>query len=136
MITNLQSIDPEKLNKEEWSRGDTWISLGRKNRIKVTGRLGVSGDWSRRDQVKKDRMEKESTGRDSWNWGHLGGGVKIYCSGNFLESMKVILIRARSNGDTESQQSQAKLPAEGLGCIQLNCWSRSPMEILKQLGLC
>ena len=30
--------------------------------------------------------------------GHLKGGVETYCCGNFLDSMKVILMRTHSNG--------------------------------------
>jgi hypothetical protein len=41
---------------------------------------------------------KESMGRDGWNWGALGGGMETYCSGKFLESMRVILVRTPSNG--------------------------------------
>lgn len=31
MIAKLQPIDLESWGKQEWSRGDTWISLGRGN---------------------------------------------------------------------------------------------------------
>lgn len=33
MITNLQSVDPERLGIEKGSRGDKWVSLGGGNRI-------------------------------------------------------------------------------------------------------
>jgi hypothetical protein len=33
MIVMLQSIDPSRLSNKEVSRGNTWISLGRVNRI-------------------------------------------------------------------------------------------------------
>ena len=36
---------------------------------------------------------------DSWSWGVFGGDVKIKSSGNFLGSMKVILMRTPSNGE-------------------------------------
>lgn len=33
MITMLQSVDPERTDKEKGSRGDEWISLGGGNKI-------------------------------------------------------------------------------------------------------
>jgi hypothetical protein len=36
-------------------------------------------------------------GREGWNCGHLGGGVEIDCSGNFMEYMKAILMKTPSN---------------------------------------
>jgi hypothetical protein len=33
---------------------------------------------------------------------HLGDEVKIYCSGNFLESTRVTLVKTHSNGQTWS----------------------------------
>lgn len=47
--------------------GNAWISLGRGNRIDFTGGQGT--DRNRGDQV---WVEGESTGKDNWNWGHLG----------------------------------------------------------------
>ena len=41
MITKLQSIEPERLDKEEGSSGDAF-PLGRVNRIDFEGGLGVS----------------------------------------------------------------------------------------------
>lgn len=37
-------------------------------------------------------------GRDDWDCGHLESGVDTWYSRNFLESMKVILMRTPSNG--------------------------------------
>jgi hypothetical protein len=37
MITKVQSIDPERLTKEEILEGDSWIFLGGENRIDSYG---------------------------------------------------------------------------------------------------
>lgn len=54
---------------------------------------------SRGDQACGEHgIEGNSAERDDWNWGrgHLGG-VQTYNSGNFLESIKVTLMRMPSN---------------------------------------
>jgi hypothetical protein len=43
MITMLQSTDPRRLRNKEGSKGDAWISLGRRNRIDFVGGLGEVG---------------------------------------------------------------------------------------------
>ena len=35
MLVKLQSTHPESIGQEEWSRTNTWFSLGRRNRIFV-----------------------------------------------------------------------------------------------------
>lgn len=50
MKTKLQSIDPERVGKEEGSRQDAWIFLENNNRIGFAGGLGAGGDGSKRDQ--------------------------------------------------------------------------------------
>ena len=51
--------------------GDTWISLGRRNRIDTMDRLG----WVMAGMGGSDggRMEEKSTGRHNWNWGTSQG---------------------------------------------------------------
>lgn len=43
MVTTLKSTDSEKLDKEELSRRNAWISLGRGSRIHFVGGLGADG---------------------------------------------------------------------------------------------
>lgn len=50
MITKLQFIDPERLDKEEGSGEAAWTSLGRRNRKNIASRLQVSGDRRKRHQ--------------------------------------------------------------------------------------
>ena len=65
----LQSTDPENLSDKEDLRGDTWISLGRENRINFVDGLGVEGDENGRYQV-RGGMEGDITEMDNWNcWG-------------------------------------------------------------------
>lgn len=47
-------------------------------------------------------MEGKTVGKDVWNWGVTWRVVLQQYGGNFLESMKVILIRTRSNGGDRS----------------------------------
>lgn len=57
------------------SEVDTWISLGRKNRIDFTDRLGMGQDGKRRDQAGGGWIggrKGESIGRDNWNLGASG----------------------------------------------------------------
>lgn len=58
----------------------------------------MSEDGSVRDQGEEDGIEGESLWRDSQNGGYFGGGVETQCSGNLVESMKVVLMRNPSNG--------------------------------------
>lgn len=44
MITKLQSIDSERLGKEEGFREDAEMSLRGENRMDFTGRLGSDGN--------------------------------------------------------------------------------------------
>ena len=60
MITKLQSIDPERLGKEESSRRNAGISLGEGNIIEFMGRREEG-----RDQVGGDGVEGENAMRDS-----------------------------------------------------------------------
>lgn len=61
--------------------GSSW-----EGEIDFTSRLGASGDWS--SEYKERWLEWEN---------HLMG-VGTYCSGKFLDSIKVILMRTPSNG--------------------------------------
>ena len=67
--------------------------------------------------------------------GETWGCVGAQCSGNFLESMKVILMRTPSDGgygvSTGVSRGQARLLLERLGCIQLSCWPRGSHENLE-----
>jgi hypothetical protein len=58
----------------------------------------------------------------------LESGVETLFSGNFLESMKVILVRGPGNAEyrvpTSHLCSQARLPVVRAGHIQLSRWSR------------
>lgn len=67
----LQTTGPERLTNKDGSKGDTWIPLGRGNRMDYVGRLGAGGHRNRRDQVGEGGMEKECGERqleweDSW----------------------------------------------------------------------
>lgn len=46
-------------------------------------------------------------------WGHLGGDVETYCSGNSLESVRVMLVKPLIMGHKESElaifHNQARL---------------------------
>ena len=42
-------------------------------------------------------MQEPSVGRDSWNWGALGGSVEIQCNENFVELIRVNLMKTPSN---------------------------------------
>ena len=87
MITTLQSIDPERLDKEELSTGDVGISLCGENRIDLLADSGTEG------------IERRS---GTWNHGVLGetaeireyleSNVATSCSDNYLDSVKVILM--------------------------------------------
>ena len=69
-------------------------------------------------------MKGETSGVD----GHLSGEREIWCSGNFLKYMKVILMRLLSNeGDrvpTGHLCHQTMLLVPGLNYIQLRCWTK------------
>lgn len=47
----LQSTDPQKLSNKEGAREETWISLGRGNRIDIAGGW-VVGNGNMRDRVR------------------------------------------------------------------------------------
>jgi hypothetical protein len=59
-------------------------------------------NWYRRDQVREEGMEGESTRRNGWNLGHLEGNVETLCNRNFLEPTRVSLWRTPSNGGDEA----------------------------------
>lgn len=44
-----------------------------------------------------DRVKGENAGRNGWKWWALGADRETWCSGNFLESMKVGLMKTPSN---------------------------------------
>jgi hypothetical protein len=77
-----------------------WIALERGNRIGFMHGLGAGGDGSRHDQVRgwrwggRERVWKEAVGIGR----HLGD-VETSDSGNFLESLKVILVITPSRGE-------------------------------------
>lgn len=48
MLIKLQSTDPESLHKEEGSKSDAWIFLGRTSRIDFSGGVNSGGNMSRR----------------------------------------------------------------------------------------
>ena len=56
MITKLQSIDPERLGKEE---GGAWIFLGGRNKINFWDRFGAGVGWIREFRCGKDGMEEK-----------------------------------------------------------------------------
>ena len=60
MIIKLQPTDPERFGKEEVSRKDTWIFLGKENRINPAGRLRES----------RRGREQEISGGGRWREGH------------------------------------------------------------------
>lgn len=66
---------------------------------------------------------------DSWNWGVLDSdAVENYCSRNFLESKRQILMQTPRNGAQGSKLftfcNQVRLPLVELGCISSNFWPR------------
>ena len=68
MITKLQSIGPEKLGKEEGSRGGSpW---GGEIEHIFGDALGAGRDQNRRNLVEK--RGRESVQRDCQNWGSFG----------------------------------------------------------------
>ena len=60
MIAKLKSVDLEILGKEEWSRVDTWISLGRGNKIDFTYGWREGGMRERRS-IERGRREERRT---------------------------------------------------------------------------
>lgn len=58
----------------------------------------------------------------------VGGSKETYCSENFLESVRVTVVKPSGNRgyNTESElvifRIQARLPVGGLSYIELNCW--------------
>lgn len=78
----------------------------------------------------RERVWEEMVGiRD-----HLGNSVKMWCSGNFLKSMRVTLVRTPSNARhvMPSLTARQRLPVLRVSCIQMSCWPRRPLEIPKQ----
>lgn len=59
MITKLQSVDPERLGKEQRSGDYARIFLGRGSRIDFKGGLGSGGDGSWRYQVVRGLESRE-----------------------------------------------------------------------------
>jgi hypothetical protein len=41
MVSKLQGRDPDRLSNKEGSRGNTWITLGRRNIIHSRGRRNI-----------------------------------------------------------------------------------------------
>lgn len=77
MITKLQSLDSENLNKEEESRRDPGDSLGKRNRIDFMDRIRENGYRScGGDQERGDGMEEESVAGERQNLGTLGSSVE------------------------------------------------------------
>jgi hypothetical protein len=75
MTTELQLVDPQMLSIEEGLGGYTWS--GEYNRSYEETRGGKG--WKQEDQVERERRERvegENAGVDSWNWGHLGDGME------------------------------------------------------------
>lgn len=73
------------------------IFLGEVNRIDFTSRLVQGGD-GRGDQI-GSRRKKRVRGERTGTGGALSGGVETSYSGNFLESVKVVLMKTHSNGE-------------------------------------
>lgn len=96
--------------------------------------LGVDGDRRGRAQVGCGKMGWGREFRiDSWNWGTFGVCMVILYSRNFLESMKMILMRMESQLTISC--SQVRILVEGLSCIQSGFGQRGPMEIPEQARL-
>lgn len=53
-------------------KGNTWISMEKRNRNFFFGGLRVSKDGSGRGQLGRGWMKGESMGRDGWKWGSFG----------------------------------------------------------------
>ena len=68
MITKLQSIDHKRLGTEEGTWGDTWISLGRGNRIDFMIESGWDTNggimWG---ELKEIGLRERMRGRNSQN---------------------------------------------------------------------
>ena len=64
-VKHNHAANPEKLSNKETSKGNTWISIGKGNRINFSGELGEGRDLNRREQV--GQMEGENTGKVNWN---------------------------------------------------------------------
>jgi hypothetical protein len=74
MITKLQSIIPERLDRKEIPLGNAWISLEREIE-QILRRDRGKGETGARETnlVGRDRMEVESAGRDGWSWWGIEG---------------------------------------------------------------
>lgn len=68
MITKLQSVNSEKLGKEEVSKGVTWTSLRNEKRIDFVGMLVAvgMGDTGKRCEGGV-WIKGETVGTDSWD---------------------------------------------------------------------
>lgn len=92
---------PEMLGKEKSYRGEVWISLGRGNRLCgwTGGERGLKQNRSGRGSgVGKDQARR----RCGNVWRHLGSGMETWGNGNFLEFMRVTLVRTSSNGGSRA----------------------------------
>lgn len=76
MIPELQSVDPERLGKKEWSSGSTWISLREGNWADFMNVLGAGLYQSRGSAVGNNGVQGERKVRIIWNWGYSGQGVE------------------------------------------------------------
>ena len=99
MITFLQIIDPEKSGKEWWYL--EWMhESSREGETKYIlfvhwGLVRIKAGGIR---WQKDGINGEFVGKKTQFSGYLGSSVETYCSGNSLESMKVIFLRMPING--------------------------------------
>lgn len=124
MLTKLQSVDIDIKRK---GLRISWISLGWGNGIRCAGTLGAGWEWSSKDHMGE-------TGWRMWVHGEKAGVEKEICEVVWkcseLETPWILWKWSSSRllgmGDIEHQLtipfSQAMLPVEGLGCIQLSCW--------------
>lgn len=76
MITKLHSIDLERLDKEEETRGDKCIFLGEVYRIDFMVWLGVSGVRSRKMRLVKKWGERRECQEKQMDFGGLEVGME------------------------------------------------------------
>jgi hypothetical protein len=60
---------------KDGSREDSWITLGRGNRIYFSGGLGADGEWGMWNGEWKGSDLGKDRGRDNWNWEGAYGGL-------------------------------------------------------------
>lgn len=96
ILIKLQSTGLE--NKEDHYKVNARICLGRGNRIDSAGGLEVDGGT---ELEKSGRMEEENLRmqEEKMELGSIGGSVEMKYIGNFLESLRMTLVRTPCNGE-------------------------------------